>query len=77
MIAIELTNTPKLKGNKRAISIVSSLIEGSGILVGAAFQIIIPYIGSDELFMLFTVVTVFAGCASGFIMRNEMKRHED
>jgi sugar phosphate permease len=76
-IAIELSNTPALEGNKRAVSLLSSIIEGSGILVGAAFQVVIPYVGSDQLFMMFTIVTVLAALVSAFIMFREFKRKRE
>lgn len=36
-ISIELTKTKELKGNKRATSLVSSIIEGFGSFTGAVF----------------------------------------
>jgi hypothetical protein len=63
----------ELQGNKQATSLVSSIIEGSGSLMGAAFQIIIPQIPFDYLFVFFTSITILAEITSVFLMIKELR----
>ncbi|EAR96454.1 MFS transporter (macronuclear) [Tetrahymena thermophila SB210] len=58
-ISIDLAKQPALKGQKSALSTISSLIEGIGSLCAAITQIIIPQIGQNYVFVLFmTLISV-------------------
>lgn len=71
---IELSRTPELKGNKEATTTVAALIEGSGTFVAGIFQVCIPYIGDQYLFLFFTSVTGVATLSAMFLLYKEMKK---
>ncbi|CAD8046763.1 unnamed protein product [Paramecium sonneborni] len=71
VISIELTK--QFENDKAAISTVSSLIESTGTLTAAMFQVIIPRIGDEHLFIFLCLITLLAELVCCVLLFRELK----
>ncbi|CAD8054033.1 unnamed protein product [Paramecium sonneborni] len=71
VISIELTK--QFENDKTAISTLSSLIESTGTLTAAMFQVIIPRIGDEHLFTFLCLITLLAELVCCVLLFKELK----